>query len=221
LPGRKAERDDLTIAGRRDRAGPGCDLGDLQAPPRAYIVLPEVLEQLLIGLRFLRDALDHHGRAFLGLRERKRLDPRRLGHPGDRVAVRTRARHTQELGQTIFHSRRERVLEPMRLFVGVRPVQAERVGEPPLEQPMPARHHLGDLPALAREHQLLATSDLHVAAAGHAMDRLGDGRGRDCHVLGQPGADHRLAAAGQIVDRGQIVLDRGGRVSGFGRDFHS
>ena len=63
---------------------------------------------------------------------------------------------------------------------------------------------------LRGEDQLLAPADLDVAAAAQALDGLGHGRGRDAHVLGQPRADDRLAAAGQIVDRGQVVLDRGG-----------
>jgi hypothetical protein len=55
------------------------------------------------------------------------------------------------------------VLEPVRLLVGIRPVEPERVGEPALEEAVAARHHLGDLPALRRERELLATADADVA----------------------------------------------------------
>jgi hypothetical protein len=95
----------------------------------------------------------------------------------------------------------------------VRPVQPERVGEPTLEQAVAPGHDLGDVTTLRGEDQLLAPADLDVTAPAHALDRLGHCRGRDAHVLGQPGADHRLAAAGQIVDRRQVVLDRGGGVA--------
>ena len=102
------------------------------------------------------------------------------------------------------------MLEPVRLLVRVRPVEPEHVGEPALEQAVPAGHDLGDLRPSLREDELLAPPDLDVAAAAHPLDGLRDGRRRDLHVLGQARADHRLAAARQVVDGGQVVLDRGG-----------
>ena len=133
--------------------------------------------------------------------------------------MRAGAWHAQELRKTVLDTRRERVLEPVSLLVGVRPVEAERVREPALEETMTTGHELGDLPALGGEHQLLAASDLHVPAAGHAMDRLGHRGSRDAHVLGEPGADHWLATARQVIDRREVVLDRSRRGSRLGRDF--
>ena len=200
----------------RDRAGPRRDLGDLEAPARADVVLPEMLEELLVGLGLFGDALDHDGRSLLRLGERKRLDPGRLRHPRYRVAVRAGARHSQKLGQTVLDPGRERMLEPMRLLG--RRVQPEGVRQPALEETVTASHDLGDLPALPGEHELLlAPRELHVAAAGHAMNRLSHGGRGDAHVLGEPRADHRLAAARQVVDRREIILDRGRRGSGLRR----
>src|SRR5262247_3246702 len=54
-----------------------------------------------------------------------------------------------------------RVLESMRLLVGVGPVEAERVREPALQQAVPARHDLGDLPPLGGKGELFAAADLH------------------------------------------------------------
>src|SRR5919204_4431030 len=204
------ERDRRTVAAGRDRARPRRHLDDLEATAGPDFVAPEILEKLLVGFGLLRDALDDDARAFLGLRERERLDPRRARHPGDGIAVRTGARHAEHLRQPILHARRERVLEPVRFLVGVGPVQPERVGQPALQQSVAARHDLGDLPALRRERQLLAVSDLDVAATRHAVHRLGDRGRRDGHVLGEPGTDHGLAAAPEVVDGGEIVLGGGG-----------
>jgi hypothetical protein len=124
--------------------------------------------------------------------------------------VRAGARHTEQLGQLVFHPRRDGVLEAVSLFVRVGPVETEGVGEPTLEQPVTPRHHLGNVSSLRGQRQLLAPSDLDVAAAREPLDGLGHGGRGDRHVLGQACADHRLAAAGQIVDGGEIVLDGGG-----------
>src|SRR5437879_3027384 len=114
------------------------------------------------------------------------------------------------VGPPVLHPRRERVLEPVRLLVRVRPVEPERVRQPALEQAVTARHDLGDLPPLRRERELLAVADLDVAAARHPVHRLGHRRRGDRHVLGEAGADDGLAAAAEVVDGGQIVLGGGG-----------
>src|SRR6266508_6615945 len=57
--GGESERDALTVTVRRDGAGPRRDLDDLQPPAGSHVVLPEVLEEALVRLRLLGDALDH------------------------------------------------------------------------------------------------------------------------------------------------------------------
>src|SRR2546423_1032139 len=83
-------------------------------PPRPHVVVPEMREQILVRLGFLRDALDDDRHAVLRLRERERLDGRGRRHAGDRVAVRARARHAERLGELQLDARRDRVLETMR-----------------------------------------------------------------------------------------------------------
>ena len=172
-------------------------------------------EQILVRLGFLRDALDDDRHAVLRLRERERLDGRGRRHAGDRVAVRARARHAERLGELQLDARRDRVLETMRLFVRVGPVEAEDVGEPPLEETVAAGHDLGHLKAARGQRELLAAPHLHVVAADHAVHGLGDGRRADAHVLRESGADDGLTIPRKIVDRGQVVLDgRAGRRAG-------
>src|SRR6266850_1607085 len=206
----QAERDRRAVSAGGDRAGPRRDLDDLEAAAGPDLVAPQVFEELLVGFGLLRDALHHHGRAFLGLREGKRLDARRPRHAGDRVAVRARARHPEHLGQPVLDPRRQRVLEPVRLLVRVGPVEPEGVGQPALQQPVTARHDLGDLPALRREGKRLAGADLDIAATRHPVHRLGHRRRGNRHVLGEPGADDGLAAAGEVIDGGEIILRGGG-----------
>src|SRR5262249_60725691 len=88
---------------------------------------------------------------------------------------------------------------------------------PPLGPPGPPRPPLGDPPPFRRERELLAVADFDVAAAGHTMHGLGNRRRRNRHVLGEPRADDRLAAASEIVNSGEVVLRGGGR----GRDSRS
>jgi hypothetical protein len=107
-----------------------------------------MLEELLVRLRLLGDALDDDRHALLRLGQGKGLDLRRLGHPRNGIAVRARARHPQKLGQPVFDPGRERVLEAVRLLVRVGPVEAQRIREPALEEPVTPGHHLGDLTAL-------------------------------------------------------------------------
>src|SRR5438067_1022422 len=142
------ECDGGAVTAGGDGAGPWRDLDDRETAPGSDLVAPEILEQLLVGFGLLGDALHDDGGALLGLRERERLDARRARHAGDRVAVRARARHPEHLGQPVLHSRRERVLEPVRLLVRIGPVESERVGQPALQQTVASRHDLGDLPAL-------------------------------------------------------------------------
>src|SRR2546426_930629 len=208
--GGQAERDRRAVSAGGDRAGPRRDLDDLEAAPGSDLVAPQILEQLLVGFGLLGDALHDDGGAFLGLREREGLDARRARHAGNRVAVWARPRHPGHLGEPVLPPRRERVLEPVRLLVRVRPVEPERVRQPALEQAVTARHDLGDLPPLRRERELLAVADLDVAAARHPVHRLGHRRRGDRHVLGEAGADDGLAAAAEVVDGGQIVLGGGG-----------
>ena len=118
------------------------------------------------------------------------------------------------LGEPLLHHRREGVLEAVRLLVGSRPVQPEHVGEPALEQTMPARHGLGDAEALGGEADLLLARQADIAVALHAPERLGDGGRGDVHVPGEARADHRLVAAGEVVDGAEIVLDRRSRFHG-------
>src|SRR5581483_12004530 len=207
--GVEAHRDGAAVQRDRHRARVGRDLAHHHPAARPDARLPEEAEQLAVRLRLLGDALHHEGMAGRRLVERDR--PVRLGgrHARDRVAVRTRARHAEGLGQPLLDHRGERVLEPMRLVVRARPVQPEHVGEPALDQPMPAGHGLRDAEPLAGEADLLAAAHADVAVLLHAADRLGDGGGRDVHVAREPRPDHRLVGAREVVDGGQIVLDRG------------
>src|SRR5215813_6843578 len=104
------------------------------------------------------------------------------------------------------------MLQPVGLVVGARPVEAEDVGEPALEEAMAPRHGLGDVEALGGEADLFLVRYLDVALPLHAAERLCDGGSRDVHVPGEPRADDGLIAAREIVDGAEIVLDGG---SGF------
>src|ERR1700675_1055679 len=76
----------------------------------------------------------------------------------------------------------------------------------------PPRPCLGHAEALGGEADLLLAVQPDIAVLLHAPERLGDGGRRQVHVAGEARADHRLLAARQVVDRAEIVLDRG---SGF------
>src|SRR5262252_9688376 len=102
------------------------------------------------------------------------------------------------------------MLQPVGLIVGARPVEAEDVGEPPLEEAVAPRHGLGDVEAFGGEADLFLVRYLDVALALHAAERLRDRRSRHVHVTGESRADDRLIAACEIVDGAQIVLDGGG-----------
>ena len=140
--------------------------------------------------------------------EREGLHARGRRHARNRVTVRAGARHAEQRGEPVLHAGRQRVLEPVRLLVRLRPVQAERVGEPAFQEPVPPRHHLGDLASPRGERHFLAVAHPDVAAARQAVQRLGDGRRGHRHVLGEPRADHRPAAGLEVVDRGEVVLGR-------------
>ena len=101
------------------------------------------------------------------------------------------------------------MLEPVRLVVSARPVEAEHVGEPALEQAVAPGHGLRDVETLGGEADLLLARHLHVAFPLHAAERLGDGGCREVHVAGEPRADHGLIGAGEIEDGAEIVLDGG------------
>src|SRR5262249_60869657 len=140
-------------------------------PPGPYVVPPEVLEEFLVGLGLLGDALHHDGDAFFRLGEWERLHFPWLGHAGNGIAVGTRGGPPGHLGQPLFDARGERMLEAMRFFVRVRPVEAERVGKPALEQAMAPGHDLRDLAPLLREDQRFARTNLDVASSRQSLDR--------------------------------------------------
>src|SRR3989442_4943956 len=74
--GGQAERDRRAVSAGGDRAGPRRDLDDLEAAPGADLVSPQIIPQLLVCLRLLRDSLHDDGGALPRLRE-----PGRVGAP--------------------------------------------------------------------------------------------------------------------------------------------
>ena len=100
------------------------------------------------------------------------------------------------------------MLEPMGFLVGFHPVEAQDIRQPALQQPVAARHGLGDREPAPRQDDLFPGCEPEVPGPGHALERLRHGRRRHLEVSRQAGPDHRAAAAGQVVDTLQVVFDR-------------
>src|SRR5207302_7706013 len=94
-------------------------------------------------------------------------------------------------------------------IVSTRAVQAEDVREPPLDQPVPARHGFRDRESPGREADLVLRGEPDVTLPLHPAERLGHGGRRELHVPREAGADDRFGAALKVVDRREVVLDRG------------
>src|SRR3972149_4975396 len=121
-------------------AGVGPHLGPREPAAGPEAALPQEVEQLAIGLGLLRDALHHERLALRRLRELDRVVRLGLGHARDGIAVRTGRGHPEHLGQALLDDGGERVLEPVRLVVGPRPVETADIGQPALEQAGATRH---------------------------------------------------------------------------------
>src|SRR5215470_1900116 len=209
--GREAHGDGLLVQENADGARVGRHLGDGELDARPHAALPEEMQELAIRLGLLGDALHHEGCALRRLGEGNRIVGLGLRHAGNGVAVWTGRRHAQHLREALLHHGRQGVLQTVRLVVSARPVEAENVGEPALEEAMAPRHGLGDVEAPGGEADFLLARHLDVALALHAAQRLGDGGSRDVHVTGEPRADDGLVASREIVDGAEIILDGRGR----------
>jgi hypothetical protein len=99
------------------------------------------------------------------------------------------------------------VLDEVRLFVGVRPLQAQDVDEQALGQQVAALDRLCGLEPGGRERDLLRGVDVDQAVALHAAHRVPDGGRGHAHLLREARGDDRAAGPPHVVDLHQVVLD--------------
>ena len=97
------------------------------------------------------------------------------------------------------------MLEAGRLLVRLHPVQAQRVGEPALHDPVPAHDRLRHHPPGLGEDDLLARVDAHHAVADHPPQGDGDRWPADAQPVRQPGAADALPFRRHVIDGLQVA----------------
>ena len=103
---------------------------------------------------------------------------------------------------------RNAVLEALGFFVRARPFEADHVGEQLFGEAVAQDQMLRDAFALGRKLDLAAAANAQVAAAGHALERSGDGRRSHAKIFGQARADRHLLFLDDFPDGLQIVFLR-------------
>ena len=96
----------------------------------------------------------------------------------------------------VGHPVAERVLEVMGFLIGLRPPEADDLGQQPLRQGVPAEGPLGGFrPSSVRLSCRVSPSTARRPSRTEAGDHLADGGGADAEALGQSCRDDRLSLA--------------------------
>src|SRR6266403_1625566 len=149
--------------------------------------------------RFLRAQIgEQHRTLFSKLRD----------SPAHGHAMRATLLVFKSLEQQRFHFRRNRVFQPLRLVVSLRPGQPDYFRQQHLGELMPQRQVFGNLSAFLRQVDLPAALHAHMSVARHALQRGGH-RGRsNFQFLGEPRADGRVVLFQHLPNRLQIIFLR-------------
>ena len=105
------------------------------------------------------------------------------------------------LGQPVGHLVGQAGGQPLRLLVGARPVQAEGVGQPSLEEPVVADDLRREGLAGLRRRDAAVVRDRDAPALLEALQRGGDGRCAHALPLGDATRTHDLTLVRDVEDR--------------------
>ena len=94
---------------------------------------------------------------------------------------------SEHLVETRLDPRRDRPLEPHRLFVRLRPAEADDRGQEPLEQRVPAEDAVGRRPPGGRQVEIATLGVGDQAIRHEPPEHLAGGLGRDPHVASDLG----------------------------------
>jgi len=121
--------------------------------------------------------------------------------------VRT-GRRVAEHGEDAFlNARRDGVLEPVRLLVHVRPLEAEDVDQQTFREPVSAHHRLRGGVALTREANFLLRADRDQAVALHTVESRGNGGRSDAQRFDEARGTDGTTLTAKCVDVEEVVLD--------------
>src|ERR1700735_1774065 len=137
--------------------------------------------------------------------------------PEERHAVRAAAVAAKARQQQPRDFGRDAVFEALGFFVCARPLHAEHLDEQFFSEAMAKHQVMRGSPALGGKFDAPAAAYMKVAAAGHALERSGDGRRRDAEILGETRADWRLLFLHDLPYGFQVVFlgDAGGFTAHF------
>ena len=166
----------------------------------------QVLEEAGLVLELIGDALEDGRGSRRHPLERLRRAP---GHPWHRIAVRTGLRVAEHVLDALLHFRRHRVLEALRLFVGLPPLEPEHLDEEPFGEPMAADYRVGvALPALGQMHFFTVIQGDQPLAL-EPVDHLRHRRGGEAEKLGESRRDDMPVLVRERVNGLEILLDGG------------